>query len=510
MAQSIAVILHCWQHCVVSMLTSSCRTACLSTVITVAALCRSSSDVQSFAPYSARRMHRRGIVQIIVPKTSPWHFMKSKNFRRGTSSCRATEPLEKLGKRQVTRFLSDSYCKGIFRGQRECCNLRAYNNPASVVATGGRVCLDCSGKAWGWWRCSVCKVRQAACAFESWLAQHRSCNCDQVCSNCWKCPIPRGSISKAVQRVAATQAKVARRAAEEKKARAIADVWDAIAERKRNREQESSQMKDAEPKAKHPKQENGTEMTTEGAADVHGQREDSNGRQTAVRPMKAAEAMAKGKIFQYVCPHCNQSVGSTIGTGQVDHRRTCGNFFRVREGRPCAKQHDYVCPTCNGHVASNVATGQIDHRTVCGNQFSFQDRVVKEKGVVYRCPVCKRNVRSDVRTGQIDHRTVCGNNFSVQDGVVKEKGIVYRCPFCRESVRSDIRTGQINHRTVCGNQFYVKDGAVSCAKLPGVLMVVWSSQSCGRIALTHVTPSGKRCQMKHWHVPDKKAKKKRT
>ena len=76
----------------------------------------------------------------------------------------------------------------------------------------------------------LCKVKQAACAFESWLAQHRSCNGDQVCSNCWQCPIPRGSISKAVQRVAATQAKVARTAAEEKKGRAIADVWEAIAE----------------------------------------------------------------------------------------------------------------------------------------------------------------------------------------------------------------------------------------------------------------------------------------
>ena len=67
---------------------------------------------------------------------------------------------------------------------------------------GGRVCLDCSRKAWGWWRCRVCKVQQAACAFESWLAQHRSCNGDQVCSNCSKCPISRSSISKAVQRVA--------------------------------------------------------------------------------------------------------------------------------------------------------------------------------------------------------------------------------------------------------------------------------------------------------------------
>ena len=44
------------------------------------------------------------------------------------------------------------------------------------------------GEAWGWWRCSVCNVKQAASAFEGWLAQHRSCNGDQVCSNCWKCP----------------------------------------------------------------------------------------------------------------------------------------------------------------------------------------------------------------------------------------------------------------------------------------------------------------------------------
>ena len=271
---------------------------------------------------------------------------------------------------------------------------------------------------------------------------------------------------------------------------------------KRNREQESPQTKEAEPKAKQRRQENGTEMTTEGP-EVHGQQDDSNGRQRAVRPTKAAEAMAKGKIFQYVCPHCKQPVNSTIRTGQANHRRTCG------------KQYDYVCPACNGHVASNVATGQINHRTVCGNQFSVQDGAVKEKGVVYRCPFCKGNVRSDVRTGQIDHRTVCGNKFSVQDGAVTEKGVVDRCLFCKGNVRSDVRTGRIDHRTVCGNQFYVKDSAVSkntrchAHSCPVCSTAVWSSQSCGRIAVTQVTPSGKRCQMKHWHVPDKKAKKKR-
>ena len=98
-------------------------------------------------------------------------------------------------------------------------------------------------------------------------------------------------------------------------------------------------------------------------------------------------------------------------------------------------------------------------------------------------------------------------------GLLQRKA--YRFPFCKGNVRSDVRTGRIDHRTVCGNQFYVKDSAVSknrrcharsCAVCS---TVIWSSQSCGRIAVTHVTPSGKRCQMKHWHVPDKKAKEKR-
>ena len=33
----------------------------------------------------------------------------------------------------------------------------------------------CSEKAWGWSRCSICHVKQAAFAFKPWLAQHLSC-----------------------------------------------------------------------------------------------------------------------------------------------------------------------------------------------------------------------------------------------------------------------------------------------------------------------------------------------
>jgi hypothetical protein len=63
-----------------------------------------------------------------------------------------------------------------------------------------------------------------------------------------------------VQRVAATQAKVTVKAAEEKKARAIADVWAAIATRKRNREPDGGQTKEAEPKATQRRQDDGTDM----------------------------------------------------------------------------------------------------------------------------------------------------------------------------------------------------------------------------------------------------------
>ena len=397
------------------------------------------------------------------------------------------------------------------------CNTRKDEKKFSVGAwkrarRGGRVCLDCSGKAWGWWRCSVCKVKQAACAFESWLAQHRSCNGDQVCSNCWQCPIPRGSISKAVQRVAATQAKVARRAAEETKARAIADVWAAIAERKRKREEEGTRTHETKPEAKQRREDERAEMTSANAEDAsteqkrrreveeartqegepkEKQRKDETGKaeekQRALQagkrqegskpskeetlPAKKRQATQRGQSFKYVCPACAQSVISRIGTGEVDHRRTCGKRFRVKDG------------------------------------------VVAEESVVYKCPFCSGLVNSNVKTGQINHRGVCGHKFSVKDGVVAGKSFAYQCPFCSGLVNSNVETGQINHRSVCNNQFYVKDGAVSkqtrrhAHSCPVCSTVVWSSLSRGRIAVKHDMPSGKPCHNKQWHVPETKTTK---
>ena len=60
-------------------------------------------------------------------------------------------------------------------------------------------------------------------------------------------------------------------------------------------------MKDAEPKAKHPKQENRTETSKHGPEDVRGQRENSDGRQRAVRAttdVAAASVERKRKTEQ--------------------------------------------------------------------------------------------------------------------------------------------------------------------------------------------------------------------
>ena len=103
------------------------------------------------------------------------------------------------------------------------------------------------------------------------------------------------------------------------------------APKKSNREQESPQTQEEGQKAKQRRQEDGTEMTTERPADERGKQEGSNWTDRAA-PTKG-QAREKGKSFQYVCPHCDQSVTSTTRTGQVDHCRTCGNRFRVREGR---------------------------------------------------------------------------------------------------------------------------------------------------------------------------------
>ena len=197
-------------------------------------------------------------------------------------------------------------------------------------------------------------------------------------------------------------------------ARAIADVWAAIVERKRRTGEPSNILK----RRKKRRRQNTAEKRTE---QKRPQQEDSN-------------RTEKGKSFQYVCPHCDQSVTSTTRTGQVDLRGTCGHRFRVREGRLCAKAYDYVCPACNGHVASNVATGHIDHRRVClWEQFFCEGWCCERERFGLPVPILQRKCEK-------------------------------RC-----EDRANQPSARVRQPVLCHGRCSQQENTVSCAQLPGVL-----------------------------------------
>ena len=98
----------------------------------------------------------------------------------------------------------------------------------------------------------------------------------------------------------------------------------------------------------------------------------------ATVPAKGGKAAQKRKFCEYICPHCSEAVSSSVRTCQVNHRRRCGNRFRVQDARIVAKAYVYICPFCNVECLSDTKTGQIDHRSVCGNQFYVKEGRVRE------------------------------------------------------------------------------------------------------------------------------------
>ena len=120
----------------------------------------------------------------------------------------------------------------------------------------------------------------------------------------------------------------------------------------------------------------------------------------------------------------------------------------------------YICPACNGQVESNIATGQVNHRKVCGNQFSVKDGVVLEKRFIYKCPFCTKNVTSNVRTGQINHGSGCNNRFYVKDGEIsrQRRCHAHYCPVCATVVWSSQSCGRIRieHDTPAGKRCHKK------------------------------------------------------
>ena len=122
----------------------------------------------------------------------------------------------------------------------------------------------------------------------------------------------------------------------------IADVEDAIAEQKPKRDVDDAETQQAERKAKQRKDD--TDKARERQTDLQAKAEDGakpSDKDTV--PAKERKATQKRKLCEHMCPHCGESVTSTVQTGQVDHRSRCGNQFRVKDERIVAKAYVYMC-----------------------------------------------------------------------------------------------------------------------------------------------------------------------
>ena len=270
---------------------------------------------------------------------------------------------------------------------------------------GVRYCLCCARKAHGLWTCSGCGVKKSLKEFEGRGVQ----NDKQHCADCRKPCVAKAIIVKAVAWLAPRQAKVAQKAANEKKERIIAEVWEEI-RRKRGmavsqppNESEAKRRKcnvtavlsqeSVNPpvllKSKEAQVEAGTndkqnlpraEVPRESGkreADQKRKREKDGPQQANAARKGFAEKQADPELFRYVCPFCHGVVTSRVRTGPVNHRRVCGKQFRVRDGCVASKKaFVYGCPFCGGNVESNLKTGRINHRTVCGNHFYVHEGVV--------------------------------------------------------------------------------------------------------------------------------------
>ena len=129
--------------------------------------------------------------------------------------------------------------------------------------------------------------------------------------------------------------------------------------------------------------------------------------------------------FHYTCPFCEAAVSSIVRSGQVNHRRHCGNRFQVKDGCVVTKTMVYQCPFCDGKVSSNVMTGKINHRSVCGSQFYVKTGKVSEamRKHMHICPRCQAAVWSACASGRIrvQHNTPAGRPCTNKSWTSEEK-----------------------------------------------------------------------------------------
>lgn len=264
-----------------------------------------------------------------------------------------------------------------------------------------RICRMCAAKERGMWTCQSCGERKARAAFSVCQNnENRRTHGWERCNKCVGLQLARHFAARAIKRLSRRRQSVAEAnllqvAGLPRAALQPAPVRAAAAAAESEAKERGETKPAGTPKRK--REEEGKLNETVSSKST-----------TTARP----KTQGQENLFEYICPCCSELVTSTVRTGQVRHRGTCGGRFRVRDGRAAAKPHVYVCPFCKGEVLSNTKTGKVDHRTVCNNQFYVKDGEVAEKTRMYAhgCPVCDTVVWSSRSFGRINikHQTSAG------------------------------------------------------------------------------------------------------
>ena len=352
-------------------------------------------------------------------------------FYRVCSTCECTKVCSGCGRRKA----QDGFSSGAWGRAR----------------FGARLCLLCASKVRGRWTCNQCQKAKSTSEFQRWREKYRKQDGRQVCDQCWAPQPARSVVVKAEARLRRSRQKVAR----QKRDKVVAEVMELIKEKRKGRDTRPESVEGQtglqQPPA-HERQKTVEAKKTDREQTVAEETTERQRRRGAKRPRQE-----DGKVLCYTCPFCDESVSSTVATGQVNHRQACGKFFRVKDGKVAVRGFVYKCPFCAGQVTSNVTTGQVDHRGTCGKQFCVKNGIVNttvSKEFVYKCPFCTGNVASQVKTGRVDHRGACGKQFHVKDGSVCGGTRQYRhkCPLCNTTVFSSQSSGRIRvkHRTAAG------------------------------------------------------------
>ena len=217
----------------------------------------------------------------------------------------------------------------------------------ALSASPKRTLAQPPGKhACGWWQCGACGVRKARGEFSAWRQHHRWKEAGtQMCNGCKALQFVCRFAARTNQRLARLRA----RAGQEQLRRFLVPghgVDTDVVERRVT--------------CPAPHQQNTTRAVT------------------PTTPRDRTE-VHDAATYVYARPLCDRPCHSLTRTGQVHHRKQCGNFFRVADGVVAGRVHSHKCPKCGAVVQSSKACGSIHvlHKTATGRACARQKWTVK-------------------------------------------------------------------------------------------------------------------------------------